>query len=225
MTLQTAVERRCITEVVHFTTNHGIVGALECRHLLSRPYLQENKHLRHVLKLNALVRPEEFALFDESEDWVRFVNLSISEINKRFFDISRRWHSGANVWWCIFAFDPSIMTHDGVRFATTNNGYDLCCRARGEEGFEALFAPQIPRLAKGRDGMPWTVARETRPDHLPTCEQAEVLYPERLSLDYLNTVYVEEVNQQDIVVGLLNDFNYNGVDVVLQPEKYVGRKN
>ena len=84
MTLQTAVERRCITEVVHFTTNHGIVGALECRHLLSRPYLQENKHLRHVLKLNALVRPEEFALFDESEDWVRFVNLSISEINKRF---------------------------------------------------------------------------------------------------------------------------------------------
>lgn len=60
---------------------------------------------------------------------------------------------------------------------------------------------------------------------MPTCEQAEVLYPEKLSLDYLNTVYVEEVNQQDIVVGLLNDFNYDGVEVVLQPEKYVGRKN
>ena len=227
MSLQMAINQRNILEALHFTTNRGLVGALSSKYLLSRPLLseRENAYLRYVIQLNASVRPEESAFFDKSEDWIRFVNLSISEINKCFFDISRRWHSSADIWWCILAFDPCILIHDGVRFATTNNGYDQCRRGHGESGFNALFSPRIARKARGNDGGPWHVTRGSRPERLPTCEQAEILYPEKLSLEHLKKVYVDDDNYQNIVIGWLRDFEYDGIPVVMQPEKFVGRRN
>jgi hypothetical protein len=225
LSLQIKIEQREISEILHFSTNRGIIGALHNRHLLSRPLLNEDYYLRHVLKLNASVRPEESEYFDKSEDWIRFINLSISEINKRFLDVSRKWHNNVDVWWCILAFEPLILIHEGVRFATTNNGYDQCQRGQSEYGFEALFAPTICRKAHGYNGQSWTVLRQGRPNNLTTCEQAEVLYPERLSLDYLRTVYVEENEHHDMVMGWLRDFNYVNINVVVQPEKFVGRRN
>jgi hypothetical protein len=225
LSLQTDIEQRGISEVLHFSTNRGFTGSLHCRHLLSRPLLNENDYLRHVLKLNSSVRPEESMFFDKSEDWIRFVNLSISEVNKRFLDVSRGWHNDSNIWWCILAFDPLIMEHDGVWFTTTNNGYDQCLRGQGVVGLNELFASKIRRKANGYQGQPWNVSRQGRLNHLTTCEQAEVLYPEQLSFDYLRTVYVEENQHHDMVMGWLRDFNYDNIDVVIQPEKFVGRHN
>ena len=226
MSLSNAIERRGISEVVHFTTKRGIVGALAKKHLLSRPLLNEDEYLREVIKFNAGARPEESVFFDKSENWIRFVNLSISEINKRFFDFSRRWHNNTDVWWCILAFDPRIMLHDGVWFATTNSGYDGCTRDCGRRGFEALFAPKIARKTSGIDGRPWSVTRGARAEHLPTCEQAEVLYPEKLALAYLKKVYVEDGDHHDSVVGWLKDFGGDSdIQVHVEREKFVGRKN
>ncbi|SDQ28566.1 protein of unknown function [Pseudovibrio sp. Tun.PSC04-5.I4] len=116
------------------------------------------------------------------------------------------------------------MTHEGVWFATTNNSYDCCQRGQNVVGFEALFAPRVNRKTKGYNG-PWSVSRGTRRAHLPTCEQAEVLYPKRLSLDHLRAVYVEEDDHHDKAVGLLRDFNYSGVEVFVKPEKFGGQGN
>lgn len=224
MTLAQRISDRGISEIIHFTTNRGLLGSLHSRHLLSRPLLSEDKYLRHVLQLNAAVRPEESAFFDKSQNWLRFVNLTISEVNRRFLDVSRRWHPH-DIWWCILSFEPEIIAHDGVWFTTTNNGYDACTRAQGTAGFNALFAQNISRKQSGFDGRPWNVRRLNRPDHLPTCEQAEVLYPEKLSLDYLRTVYVEEGEYHDTVVGWLSDYGYENVKVVVGKQKFVGRQN
>ncbi|MEQ8331720.1 DarT ssDNA thymidine ADP-ribosyltransferase family protein [Nisaea sp.] len=225
MSLQSAIAKRGITEVLHFTTNRGLIGSLASQSLLSRPLLGEDAYLRHVLQLNSAVRPEESALFDKTEDWLRYVNLSISEINRRFLDVSRRWHTNHDVWWCILSFDPVIMTHDGVWFATTNNSYDQCQRGQAEDGFGALFAPSIRRKKLGNYGNPWNVQRFGREASLPTCEQAEVLYPESLSLEHLTTVYVEQDEHHDIAVGWLQDFGYSSVNVSIQPQKFIGRQN
>ena len=225
MSLHSAIAERGITEVLHFTTNRGLIGSLASQSLLSRPLLGEDAYLRHVLQLNSAVRPEESALFDKTEDWLRYVNLSISEINRRFLDVSRHWHTNDDVWWCILSFDPAIMTHDGVWFATTNNGYDQCQRGQTEDGFEALFSLSIRRKKHGYNGNPWTVQRFGRAPLLPTCEQAEVLYPESLSLKNLTTVYVEQVEHHDIVAGWLQDFDYSSVNVSVQPQKFMGRQN
>ncbi len=136
MTISTILAEREITEVLHFTTNKGLVGSLAERYLMSRYLLPASKYLQHVLHVNSAIRPEEAAYFDKSQNWLDYVNLSISEINRRFFDVSLRRHKDADIWWAILSFDAEIMTHEGVFFATTNNSYDdECLRAGGE--FEA----------------------------------------------------------------------------------------
>tara|TARA_A100001391_G_scaffold177241_1_gene140931 strand:- start:3052 stop:3210 length:159 start_codon:yes stop_codon:yes gene_type:complete len=52
-----------------------------------------------------------------------------------------------------------------------------------------------------------------------------VLYPEKLSLDYLRTIYVEEDQYYDTVVGWLREFGYTDVEVIVGQQKFIGRPN
>lgn len=61
MTLARRISERGISEIVHFTTNRGLLGSLHSRHLMSRPLLRRDDYLRHVLQLNAASRPEELS--------------------------------------------------------------------------------------------------------------------------------------------------------------------
>jgi hypothetical protein len=219
MNIEEAIRQRGITEVLHFTTNRGLVGSLAKSALLSRRALPSDDYLEHVLHPNAHQRPEESAMFDKREDWLDFVNLSVSEINRRFFNVSERWHQDASVWWVILSFDAAIMTHRGVYFATTNNGYTLCNRAAGIEGFEKLFSSPVQRKPN------WAVSRYSRPQTLPTCEQAEVLYPERVSIEYLRRIYVRTEDERDIVRGFMREFGLADVAVDLNPRKFLGNPN
>lgn len=220
MTLPIELSRRKITEVLHFTTNRGVVGVLGSRYLQSRFRLPANDYLQYVLHVNAKDRPEAAEFFDKSNNWLDFVNLSISEINRRYFLVSQKWHKESDVWWAIFSFDPSIVDHEGVVFTTTNNAYDqMCRRASGLEGFNSLFASEIPR----KHG--WTVSRRSRASNLPTCEQAEVLYPGQISTQYLKRIYVTCGEHHDLAVGWLREFGYSGVTVSIDSNKFLGVPN
>ena len=91
-------------------------------------------------------------------------------------------------WWCILSFSPEILTHPGVFFCTTNNAYTSVDRNTGARGLEKLFADRIEREPG------WVATRtEATPINQPTCNQAEVLYPGELSIDYLKHIYVQDV--------------------------------
>lgn len=224
MSILEQIAKRGITEIVHFTTNRGLTGCLASRELLSRPLLRAEYYLKHVLQMNSASRPEEAINFDKSEEWIRFVNLSVSEINTSFFSASEKWHTHEDLWWTIMSFDPIFIDHDGVWFTTTNNGYDACIRGQGAPGFCSMFDSKIQRKHYGPYGA-WEVTRGLRDDRLTTCQQAEVLYPERLSLDYLRRIYTRTVEQHDIVAGLLRDFGFEDVDVVIDTNKFRGMPN
>lgn len=219
MNIQKIIIDRSIEELVHFTTNRGIVGVLFKGSLLSRFRLPQEEYLEHVLHVNAATRPESSEIFDKSQNWLDYVNLSISELNARFFQFSKRWHHDVDVWWGILGFDPQIMTHDNVVFATTNNSYSKCVRQNGVDGLNALFAPRIQR----RVG--WSVTRGARERCLPSCEQAEVLYPQAVSTSFLRRIYVKEDNHHDQASGWLREVGLNDVDVIISPEKFVGKPN
>ena len=220
MSVRQIIADREIEEVLHFTTHRGVVGTLASHALKSRYRLPEDKYLQHILHVNASVRPEASAFFDKSDNWLDYVNLSISEINRRYFEVSERWHEAEDIWWAILAFDPAIMTHDGVVFATTNNSYDLCVRAGKSKGLSALFETPI-----GRKLPSWKAYRGARGPNLPTCEQAEVLYPGEVSTEHLVRVYVREEEYQDQVAGWLEEFEIPNVEVVWSPSKFIGKKN
>ncbi len=220
MNIADTIQQRRISEVLHFTTNRGIVGMLAKGELLSRHLLPDEKYLQHVLHVNAASRPESLRGFDKSKNWLDYVNLSISEINRRYFEFSSNWHKDSDIWWGILAFDPAIMTHDGVFFATTNNAYEpLCVRESGSLGLTRLFEDVVQRKAG------WTVTRRGRAAHLTTCEQAEVLYPQRVSVEFLRRIYVHDGEHQDQARGWLAEFKLGNVDVVINPSKFQGCKN
>ncbi|QBX36298.1 DUF4433 domain-containing protein [Brevundimonas sp. S30B] len=213
------IRNRSITEVLHFTTQRGLVGMLAEGEVLSRRLLPANKYLENVAFANAKFRPEESVHFDKSKDWLDYINLSISEINRSFFDISKRWHKDEDVWWVILSFDAIILEHEGVFFGTTNNKYDGCERGAGPTGLAKLFAKIIHREGN------WWARRAGRADHLTTCQQAEVLYPSRLSLASLRRIYVSEDEQSDMVKSMLRMLDRTDVEVVIRPKKFEGMPN
>jgi hypothetical protein len=187
-TIAGVIARRGITEVLHFSTNHGLTGILAEGAVLSRERLPESKYLEHVYKPNASVRKDRA--------WLDYVNLSISRINTEFFGHSTRWHANQDLWWCVLSLDPTIMSDSGVVFAATNNIYTGCRHAAGAPGLEALFAPKVERWEGN-------VVRRTpdMPEAWTTCHQAEVLYPERLSCQHLRCVYVATGPHADIAAS------------------------
>lgn len=219
MTIQDQISRQGVQEVLHFTTNRGLVGSLATGSLLSRRRLPREKYLIHILHPNAKTRSEEKPYFDKSRDWLDYINLSISEINTSFFRFSGGWPHNQGLWWVILAFDPDIMTHAGVYFATTNNAYEHCLRGEGEKGLRALFGPVIRR--KGA----WSAHRGARAANLPSCEQAEVLYPKSLSLDHLRCIYVRTGEDGDRVRGFLREFERTGIEVIVNEQKFFGKPN
>lgn len=219
MTVADRIGIRSITEVLHFTTNRGLVGILATGHLRSRRKLNSDDYLKSILHQNALVRPEEADHFDKSQDWLDYVNLSISAINESYMRFSSNWAHNAKIWWYVLSFDPVIMTHSGTYFATTNNGYEHCMRDEGERGLEAIFAPTIPR--KGS----WIARRGGRAAHLPTCQQAELLYPGDISVDFLRRIYVQTSQDSDRARGWLRDFGPNHVEVEINHDVFRGMPN
>jgi hypothetical protein len=200
---------RGIDEVLHFTTNTGLIGMLASGLILSRARLPKEKYIEHVYTPNAEVRKDP--------KWLDYVNLSISRINAQFFGASEHWHRNEKVWWCVVSLDPTLLTHDGVVFATTNNIYTGVRRGVDSEGLEALFAPRIVRWQSS------TVARDaTMPDSYPTDEQAEVLYPEAVATEFLRGVYVATPAHADIIGAQLEVLGA-AVDVGGQPPEIMVR--
>lgn len=219
MTVEEQCALRGITELLHFTTNRGVVGVLYSRELISRRRLPRENYLSYVLALNSASRSEERSDFDKSEDWLDYVNLSVSEINASFFGFSQSWHR--DLWWAILSFDSILASHSGVYFASTNNSYDRCLRVPGLDGFSGLFAPLVWR----KSSPAWFVRRIGRDERLPTCQQAEILYPQSVSIDYLRKIYVSEAEHHDSVYSMLKTAGVQGVQVVLDPAKFIGAPN
>jgi len=202
LTVLEVIKRRGIKEILHFTTNRGVLGTLHTGALKSRNRISKEEQLEFVLKLNSTIRKDT--------QWLDHVNLSITRINGYFFEISsERWHITADIWWAVLAFDPEILTHKGVYFTTTNNIYPSCSRGPGGGGIEAMFAPKVI----ARYGAVMT--REKLADSVPTCEQAEVLYPGEIPLKYLKRIYVRKDSEADEVNGQLALTNQEEIEVVV----------
>lgn len=200
MTIEEIIISRNIKEILHFTTNKGITGMLSTGLIKSRNLLPKEERLEYIYKYNCLDRSRD-------KDWWDYVNLSITTVNKNLFDISSgRWHSGEDGWWCILSFDSSICTHEGVYFTTTNNMYTGVKRRQGSKGLEAMFATQIEQWQNK------IIRRGSEvPLNQPSCPQAEVLYPNEISLEYLKTVYVstnEDAAKLDSILSIFSEWKH-----------------
>ena len=209
MTIKDIVESRGIETIVHFTTNRGSLGVLASKALKARARLDQDARLEKIFYPNAASRPRDAA-------WLDYVNLSVTQINTRFFGVaSGSWHKEQDFWWCILAFDPVILEHDGVVFTTTNNMYSGVARASGEAGLASLFEPSIRQWHSS------VVTRSsTQPANLPTCPQAEVLYPGELATTYLQKIYVSNATCGDELAGQMAAVAHPPVPIEIRPDLF-----
>lgn len=204
MTLAEFVAARGISEILHFTTNRGLLGIFATGCIKSRKRLPDESQLEYLFLPNTDYRKDTA--------WIDYVNLSISQVNKRFLAWSRRrTRTDDRLFWCILAFDPAILGHPGVLFTTTNNIYTGVKRGENIRDLEALFGEKVHQW-----GDYYANRARGHEDHLPTCEQAEVLYPKSLSIDYLKRVYVADGETQDEVHAMLGMLGMKRVDVTVQ---------
>lgn len=212
MTVDEIVSDRKISEVLHFTTNNGVLGVLRSSSLLAHSELPLEESLEHIAHINCPDRTRD-------REHHSYVNLSISRINASFFSISKnKWHATKDVFWCILSFSPEIMSHGGVLFATTNNAYDCARRAPGPNGLEALFASEVRIFY---DKVTRRAARA--PLNFTTCPQAEVLYPKSVSTDYLQCVYVpsdEIASELEAQIGWTAPELLERVAICVRDEKF-----
>ena len=211
MTLSRFVRERGIEEVVHFTTNHGCLGTIYTKLLQSRTRLQGDPMVEYLFRPNASLR-KDLAYLDH-------VSLSIEHINHQFYGVSAgAWHRDEPIFWCILAFDPVILSHPAVEFATTNNIYTSVRRGVGLAGLEALYADRVTRwqgnVASRQPGLPAAS---------PTCFQAEALYPGAVSTEHLSRIYVRNTDDQSEVIGFLKATFHRDVDVIVAPQKFESR--
>lgn len=185
--------RRGITSIVHFTRIRGLVGILASDAVVGRRDVEHRKRVRFVYGPNVDDRKLD-------EDWIDYVNLSVTAINLGLFAPSADRHSDEE--WVILEFGSEILGDPGVVFSTTNNIYPAAHRSRGLHGFEQMFAPIVP----GRYGKPGS--RANRRPNQTTDPQAEVLYPFELPLDHLHTITVRDGETEDTVAGILAPFRY-----------------
>lgn len=201
--------QRGIAEVLHFTTNPGLLGILATGAVLSRDGLSADRYVEHIYTPNCADRLKD-------ADWTGYVNLSITRVNSSMLTFSRNRHVADEVWWCVLAFDVSIMAHPGVYFSTTNNIYPAARRQQGITGLAALFEQSVA----GRYG---NLSHRTvhTPINLPTDPQAEVLFPDRIPLSWLRAIYVPDEDNIDYVNSLFVTFGVSPrVPVQYKPEVF-----
>lgn len=196
MTVEDIIKRRGIEEILHFTTNKGLTGMLASKVVIPRKRLPKEQYLEHIVFYNCDNRSRD-------EEWLDYVNLSITTVNLRLFGISRgKWHPDIDGFWCILSFSPEILTHQGVFFCTTNNAYPCVHRDKGANGLEKLFADRIERFPE------WVAVRtKSTPTNQPTCNQAEVLYPGVLSIDCLKRIYAQDEECACVVESWFDTFD------------------
>lgn len=199
------IQERKITELVHFTTNRGLLGILVQRLCRARALLSEDQYLESIYHQNTKIRRE-------APQYWSYVNLSISEPNHRFLRISSEdWWANEDLFWAVLSFDPVIMTHPGVLFAPGNMGYDGITPVEGLPGAEALFADRVPK------GFSKTMLRHDRAPQLPTNPQAEVLYPQAVSTQHLQHIYVLTDEDAANAEAIVSASGHDEVDISVDP--------
>ncbi len=208
LTLDEVISSRNIKEVLHFTTNRGLLGILATGGVKSRRRLPNEAHVEYLFMPNTEIRKDLL--------WTDYVNLSISDTNSRFLSWSRRQaRQDDRLFWCILSFSPEILVHSGVLFATTNNIYSGVKRGKKAEDLEALFAPRVHRY----EGY-YSKRSSLHRDCCPTCDQAEILYPGELSIFYLERIYVLDGDTQDEVHAMMGAVACENYEVVIDKSKF-----
>lgn len=206
MSVAARAREREISQILHYTSNKGMMGLVCQGALLSRKRVANDPELAFIFQSVWPIKAPR---------WVDHISMSVSQINLDLYQ--RSCSNYPQFWWAVLSFTPDILGDEGVWFTTTNNAYeDTCARGQGLDGLEAMFAPRVPygyygSVAQRPDG---------RPDQYPTHRAAEVLYPGALTLVHLQAVYVREAQHRRLISAWCAAYGHPPLPVKINPDAF-----
>ena len=186
MTLESAVKRRQVRSLYHFTTTIGLRYILKHEAVLSRSRLLRLCEAEDDAP-NWFADILELMDDDRLDRLIDFVNTSISLPNTFLLKAYVERHQAPYLQWCILEIDASELLREGVLFSISNAASDSAKRngiVPGEAGFEAMFAPTVRNKYRVFD-------RRHKLPHQPTDIQAEALIPNNVSASKIRGVLFE----------------------------------
>lgn len=206
MTVSERARERGVTEILHYTSDRGVMGSVMKGALLSRQRVEADPDVAFIFE----------GIWDRKDHaWLDYISLSVARTNLDLFRRSRAHFPDR--WWAVMSFSPEILDHEGVWFTTTNNVYEDCCeRGQGLDGFEAMYASPIEWGYYGS-----RKHRGSRHEEAwPTDRAAEVLYPGAIALEHLQTVYVEGKQARRMVNAWTDSFAKPELSVTVDPTPF-----
>lgn len=201
MSIKQKIKNLGISGVLHFTRGDNLVGILQRGGVLSRTKLTAERAPSHHLEY---VGDSAWPDRSRDKDWWGYVNLSIEAVNETLLKKARTNHPEQG--WFILSFKPDILEHENIYFTSTNNAYaPHVLRDIGLTGLNLSYSLSYKDLNGNihqRHNM--------LPKQYPSSQQAEVLYPDFLSLTHLDAIYVEDK------AGFLH------ANVALSSQQYIG---
>jgi hypothetical protein len=187
------------------TSERGVMGTIMKQALMSREQVENDPDVAFIFE----------GIWERKDpEWVDHISLSISRINVDLYTRSRS--NFPQFWWAVMTFDVEILDHPGVCFTTTNNIYPPCRRGYGIEGFEALFGEPIEWGYYGSEKTRWAGIS----DAWPTDRAAEVLYPTRIALRYLQKIYVPGKQHRRLVNAWAETYDVGELPVAVGMEPF-----
>lgn len=192
-------------QILHYTSERGVMGAVMKQALLSREQVENDPDVAFIFE----------GIWERKDpEWVDYISLSVSRINLDLFQRSR--NNFPNFWWAVMSLDVAILDHEGVWFTTTNNIYPPCGRGQGVDGFEAMFAEPIEWGYYGSRRWRSPVYR----DSWPTDRAAEVLFPTRIPLEHVQRLYVPGQQHRRLVSAWAEAYGVPDLPVEINLEPF-----
>jgi hypothetical protein len=93
-----------VSEVLHYTSEKGVMGSIIVGAVLSRDEVENTEEVAYIYE----------GVWDRSRDieWIGHISMSLTEVNVDLFQRSRRNHP--HWWWAIMSFPPEILDDEGV---------------------------------------------------------------------------------------------------------------
>ncbi|MFT6834193.1 MAG: hypothetical protein ACJA0H_000220 [Francisellaceae bacterium] len=188
MTIKDSVANRNIKNLFHFTTIDNFISILEREYIYSRKIIDELK-----LSNDGYYTGDYVEHMDDQrlDNLTGFINLSISRPHWYLLNQFRKRTDLQHFDWCIIELNTKPLLQKNTLFSVCNAASLTAKRygiKTGKQAFNRMFQDKVvtPQKCYERQGMP---------RHFTTDIQAEVLVEDKISIDEITNVYLENEEQ------------------------------